>query len=46
MAGRYGQFCIVSPPREAVVTITAHAEAGSPRTSITALVTEELLNHL
>jgi CubicO group peptidase (beta-lactamase class C family) len=46
MAGRYGQFCIVSPPREAVVTITAHVEAGSPRTSITALVTEELLNHL
>ena len=46
MLGRYGQFCIVSPPREAVVTITAHVEAGSPRTSITALVTEELLNHL
>jgi len=46
MTGRYGQFCIVSPPREAVVTITAHVEAGSPRTSITALVTEELLNHL
>ena len=46
MAGRYGQFCIVSPPREAVVTITAHVEAGSPRTSITALVTETLLNHL
>ena len=46
MAGRYGQLCIVSPPREAVVTITAHVEAGSPRTSITTLVTEELLNRL
>jgi hypothetical protein len=29
-----------------VVTITAHVEAGSPRTSITTLVTEELLNRL
>jgi hypothetical protein len=29
-----------------VVTITAHVEAASPRTSITALVTEELLNRL
>jgi CubicO group peptidase (beta-lactamase class C family) len=46
MAGRYGQLCIVSPPREAVVTITAHVEAGSPRTSITTLVTDELLNRL
>jgi CubicO group peptidase (beta-lactamase class C family) len=46
MAGRYGQLCIVSPPREAVVTITAHVEPGSPRTSITTLVTEELLNRL
>ncbi len=46
MAGRHGQLCIVSPPREAVVTITAHVEAGSARTSITTLVTEELLNRL
>jgi CubicO group peptidase (beta-lactamase class C family) len=46
MLGRYGQFCIVSPPREAVVTITAHAEADSPRTSITTLVTEELIDRL
>jgi CubicO group peptidase (beta-lactamase class C family) len=46
MAGRYGQLCIVSPPREAVVTITAHVEPGSARTSITTLVTEELLNRL
>lgn len=46
MAGRHGQLCIVSPPREAVVTITAHVEEGSARTSITTLVTEELLNRL
>ena len=46
MLGRYGQFCIVSPPREAVVTITAHVEADSPRTSITTLVTEELIDRL
>jgi hypothetical protein len=46
MAGRYGQFCIVSPPRGAVVTITAHVEQGSARTSITTLVTEELLDCL
>jgi hypothetical protein len=46
MAGRYGQFCIVSPPREAVVTITAHVESGPPGTSITTMVTEELLNRL
>jgi CubicO group peptidase (beta-lactamase class C family) len=46
MAGRHGQLCIVSPPREAVVTITAHVEAGSARTSITTLVTEELLDRL
>jgi hypothetical protein len=31
MAGKYGQLCIVSPERQAVVTITAHIEAGSPR---------------
>jgi hypothetical protein len=43
--GRH-ELCIVSPPREAVVTITAHVEQGSARTSITALVTEELLNRL
>jgi hypothetical protein len=29
-----------------VVTITAHVEEGSARTSITTLVTEELLNRL
>ena len=46
MAGRYGQLCIVSPSREAVVTITAHVDAGSARTSITTLVTEQLLNRL
>ena len=34
------------PAREAVVTITAHVEEGSARTSITTLVTEELLNRL
>jgi hypothetical protein len=44
LAPRYGQFCIVSPPREAVVTIIAHVEEGCARTSITTLVTEGLLN--
>ena len=46
MAGRYAQLRIVSPPREAAVTTTADVEAGSARTSITTLVTEELLNRL
>jgi len=32
--------------RRGAVTITAHVEAGSARTSITTLVTEKLLNHL
>jgi CubicO group peptidase (beta-lactamase class C family) len=47
MAGRYGQLCFVSPEREAVVTVTAHVEGvGSPRTSITALIRDEILNRL
>jgi hypothetical protein len=46
MAGRYGQLCFVCPPHEAVVTVTAHVEAGSPRTSITALIRQEILDRL
>jgi hypothetical protein len=46
MAGRYGQLCIISPDKEAVVTVTAHVEGGSPRTSITALIDEEIVARL
>ncbi|MBR7826579.1 beta-lactamase family protein [Actinospica sp. MGRD01-02] len=46
MAGRYGQLCIVCPDKEAVVTVTAHVEGGSGRTSITALVDEEIVSRL
>jgi CubicO group peptidase (beta-lactamase class C family) len=46
MAGRYGQLCFVCPPQEAVVTVTAHVAAGSPRTSITALIRQEILDRL
>jgi CubicO group peptidase (beta-lactamase class C family) len=46
MAGLYGQLCVVSPAHEAVVTITAHIEGGSPRTSLSALVEEEILDRL
>jgi hypothetical protein len=46
MAGRYGQLCFVCPPQEAVVTITAHVEEGSPRANITALIRQEILDRL
>jgi CubicO group peptidase (beta-lactamase class C family) len=46
MAGRYGQLCFVSPEREAVVTVTAHVGDGSPRTSITTLIRDEILDRL
>lgn len=48
MAGRYGQLCIIAPDKEAVVTVTAHVEGGSDsqRTSITALIDEEIVDRL
>jgi CubicO group peptidase (beta-lactamase class C family) len=46
MAGLYGQLCIVCPAEEAVVTVTAHVEGGSSRTSITALIDEEIIARL
>jgi CubicO group peptidase (beta-lactamase class C family) len=47
MAGLYGQLCIISPDKEAVVTVTAHVEGGgSQRTSITALIDEEIVGRL
>src|SRR5580698_9912498 len=47
MAGLYGQLCIISPDKEAVVTVTAHVErSGSQRTSITALIDEEIVARL
>ena len=47
MAGLYGQLCIISPDKEAVVTVTAHVEGnGSQRTSITALIDEEIVARL
>jgi hypothetical protein len=46
MAGKYGQLCVVSPEHEAVVTVTAHLEDGSPRTSLSTLIRDEILNHL
>jgi hypothetical protein len=46
MAGLYGQLCIICPDKEAVVTVTAHVEGGSPRTSITALIDEEIVARL
>jgi len=47
MAGLYGQLCIISPAKEAVVTVTAHVEGGShQRTSITALIDEEIVARL
>lgn len=44
--GPYGQLCFVCPPQEAVVTITAHVETGSPRANITALIRQEILDRL
>jgi hypothetical protein len=46
MAGMYGQICVVAPAQQAVVTVTAHIEAGSPRESITAMIRDEILNRL
>jgi len=48
MAGIYGQLCIIAPDKEAVVTVTAHVEGGSgpQRTSVTALIDEEIVDHL
>jgi hypothetical protein len=47
MAGVYGQLCIISPDKEAVVTVTAHVEGGRPqRISITALIDEEIVDRL
>lgn len=46
MAGLYGQLCIICPDKEAVVTVTAHVEGGSSRTSITALIDEEIVARL
>jgi CubicO group peptidase (beta-lactamase class C family) len=46
MAGKYGQICVVAPPQQAVVTVTAHIEAGSPCASITTMIRDEILNHL
>jgi CubicO group peptidase (beta-lactamase class C family) len=48
MAGLYGQLCIISPDKESVVTVTAHVEggSGSQRTSITALIDEEIVDRL
>jgi CubicO group peptidase (beta-lactamase class C family) len=48
MAGLYGQLCIIAPDKEAVVTVTAHVEGGSERssTSITALIDEEIVDRL
>ena len=47
MAGLYGQLCIISPDKEAVVTVTAHVERrDSQRTSITALIDEEIVARL
>jgi hypothetical protein len=46
MAGLYGQLCIICPAKEAVVTVTAHVEEGFPRTSITALIDEEIVARL
>jgi CubicO group peptidase (beta-lactamase class C family) len=46
MAGLYGQICVVAPPQQAVVTVTAHIEADSPRASITAMIRDEILNRL
>jgi CubicO group peptidase (beta-lactamase class C family) len=47
MAGLYGQLCIIAPDKEAVVTVTAHVEGGgSQRTSITALIDEEIVARL
>jgi CubicO group peptidase (beta-lactamase class C family) len=46
MAGLYGQLCIICPAKEVVVTVTAHVEGGSPRTSITALIDEEIVARL
>lgn len=46
MAGLYGQLCIICPDKEAVVTVTAHVEGGSTRTSITALIEEEIVARL
>jgi len=46
MAGKYGQLCYVSPEQEAVVTVTGHVEAGSPRASITDMIREQVLDRL
>ena len=47
MAGVYGQLCIISPDKEAVVTVTAHVEGNaSQRISITALLDEEIVDRL
>jgi CubicO group peptidase (beta-lactamase class C family) len=46
MAGLYGQLCFVAPEREAVVTVTAHIEDGSPRKSVTTLIDDEILSRL
>jgi CubicO group peptidase (beta-lactamase class C family) len=46
MAGKYGQLCVISPEHEAVVTITAHLEDGSPRTSLSTLIRDEILARL
>jgi CubicO group peptidase (beta-lactamase class C family) len=46
MAGLYGQYCVVAPDQEAVVTVTAHIEEGSPRKSLSALINEEILSQL
>jgi hypothetical protein len=46
MAGLYGQLCFVAPEQEAVVTVTAHIEDGSPRKSLTTLIDDEILSRL
>lgn len=43
MDGKYGQFCIVSPEREAVVTVTSHTERDA---ELLDLVRDELLDRL
>lgn len=43
MDGHYGQFCIVSPEREAVVTVTAHTERDP---ELLDLIRDELLDSL
>lgn len=45
MMGKYGQVCVVSPEREAVVTLTAHLD-GPARIPMSTLISDEILDRL